>query len=82
MNTTNQSNPTKPKIDNNALFAQRLISNPPEYNLGDKVNTSIGVAFITGRVFSEKDSTWKYTVNPFGLKNFHMDNITVFNKVT
>jgi hypothetical protein len=34
------------------------------------------------RVFNEKESKWKYTVNPSGLKNFHMDNVIVFSKIT
>lgn len=76
---TNQSNPTpKPKVDNNALFAQRLISNPPEYNIGDRVNTNYGIAFITGRVFSEKDNNWKYTVSPYCLNGIHVDNVTIY----
>ena len=63
----------KPKLDNNALFAQRLIDNPPEYNHGDLVNSSFGIAYISGRIFSDRENRWKYTVNPYGLKNFHVD---------
>lgn len=69
------------KLDNNALFAQRLLTNPPEYEYGDIVDTSSGVARITGRVFNERESKWKYTVCPTGLKNFHMDNVVVYSKI-
>lgn len=79
-NTTNNKNVAQTKLDNNALFAQRLLSNPPEYAIGDVVETSSGIARITGRVFNEKESKWKYTVCPSGLKNFHMDNVTVYSK--
>jgi hypothetical protein len=78
----NNKNVVQTKLDNNALFAQRLKSNPPEYEFGDIVETSSGIARITGRVFNEKESKWKYTVCPTGLKNFHMDNVTVYSKYT
>lgn len=77
----NTNNPQKPKLDNNALFAQRLIDNPPEYNLGDKVKCNYGIAFVSGRVFAEKDNKWKYTVNPFGLKNYHVDEVVIYQKL-
>lgn len=64
---------TKPKINNNELFAKVLVDHPPEFNLGDKVNSNFGVSFVTGRVFNERTKTWKYTVNPVSLKNFHVD---------
>ena len=73
------------KVDNNALFAERLRTHPPEYELGATVifkftqngsgNTSIGT--VTGRVFNERDNSWKYTVNPNGLNNFHVDAIVI-----
>ena len=74
------TNSEKPKIDNNALFAQRLISNPPEYNIGDKVKTNYGIAYIAGRIFAEKDNKWKYTVTPHGLNNFYVDEVVLYGK--
>lgn len=81
MNTSNNNQNNRPKIDNNALFAQRLKDSPPEYNLGDKVNTQYGVAYISGRVYSERENKWKYAINPVGLKNFHMDEVIVYGKI-
>jgi hypothetical protein len=72
---------TKPKIDNNALFQQLLITNPPEYNIGDLVKTSIGIAYVSGRAFKESDKTWKYVIKPYGLNNFNMDDVIVYGKV-
>lgn len=71
----------KPKIDNNALFAQRLISNPPEYNIGQKVKTNHGIGYISGRVFNEKENKWKYAFNPIGLNNRHVDDVIVYGIV-
>lgn len=75
----------KVKLDNNALFAERLRTNPPEYEMGTKVvftfvsnaNGRESVGFITGRVFNERDNVWKYTVTPYGLKNFHVEAIVI-----
>lgn len=82
-------NPTqpvqKPKIDNNALFAQRLIDNPPEYNIGELVKytskkaTSGGIGYVTGRVFNEGDKIWKYTIKPYSL-NINMDDVVIISK--
>jgi hypothetical protein len=82
-------NPTpsvqKPKIDNNALFAQRLIDNPPEHNFGELVQYKFkkggpsGIGYITGRVFSENEKNWKYTIKPYAL-NVNFDDVVVIGK--
>lgn len=68
-------------INNNELFAKIVSDNPPPYNLGDKVNTNIGVGFITNRIFKEREKSWKFTIRPFGLNNFYIDVDTVYGKV-
>lgn len=62
-----------PKISDNQLFAKVLLDYPPEFKLGETINSNFGVSFVTGRVFNERSKTWKYTVNPIGLKNIHVD---------
>lgn len=83
----NQTQETKPKLDNNAQFAQRLKDNPPEYNLGElvkykfKKGSNGGIGYITGRVFSDNDKQWKYTIKPYSL-NTNIDEIVVICKHT
>ena len=85
MNTTQPAQ--KPKIDNNALFAQRLIDTPPEYNLGQMVKfvfkkgTSGGIGYVTGRVYNENEKNWKYTIKPYSL-NTNFDDVVVIGKHT
>lgn len=85
MNTTTQVQ--KPKIDNNALFAQKLLENPPEYSLGDliryrfKKETTSGVGYITGCIFNENEKNWKYTIKPYKL-NANFDDVVILGKYT
>jgi hypothetical protein len=59
-------------IDNKAMFAKTLNDYPPEFNFGDKVKTEMGVGYITGRTFNEREKVWKYVYRPIGL-NTHFD---------
>ena len=68
-------------VNNNELFSKILSENPPQYRIGDKVNTSQGIGFINGYVFKEREKSWKYTMYPYGLRNFSIDVTTVYGKV-
>lgn len=76
----------KPKVDNNALFSQRLIDTPPEYNLGESVKfvfkkgTITNVGFITGRVYNENEKNWKYTVKPYSLDT-NYDDVMIIQRM-
>ncbi len=68
---------TRPKIDNNGIFARYLAEYPPKYKYGDTVYTNkYGWATISGRVFKEKEKTWKYTVCILGRYHFDVENET------
>ena len=77
----------KPKIDNNALFAQRLNDNPPQYNIGDCVkymfknngNQPCYVGYVTVRTFNENEKTWKYTVRSYSM-NHNYDDVSILEK--
>lgn len=79
------NNPQKPKIDNNALFAQRLLETPPEYNLGEcvkyvfKKGASGGIGYISGRTYTENEKMWKYVVKEYSL-NVNFDDVTIIGK--
>jgi len=68
-------------ISNNELFAKTLSEYPPLYLIGDKVNTNSGVGHISGRVFKEREKIWKYTIQPVGLVNYHIDVVNVIGKI-
>jgi hypothetical protein len=68
-------------INNNELFAKTVSENPPQYRIGDKVNTNIGIGYISGHVFKEREKTWKFTIRPYGLTNYYTDVENVYGKV-
>lgn len=73
-------NQNNTKIDNNALFAQILATNPLPYRYGDKVKTNRGIGFISGYNFKEREKTWKFTIRPIGLNNYYTDVEVVYGK--
>jgi hypothetical protein len=75
--TSSDQKPVVVKLDNNTLFQQILAANPPQYQIKDLVVSDKGIGYISGRVFNEREKTWKYTINPYALKNFHMDNVKI-----
>lgn len=68
-------------INNNELFNKILTENPPSYRIGDKVNTSQGIGYISGCVYKEREKDWKYTVRLFGVNNCYTDVHSVYGKV-
>lgn len=67
-------------VNNNELFQNTLKNYPPQYELGDKVNTTSGIGYITSRVFKEREKTWRYSIRPYAL-NIQLDEITILGKV-
>lgn len=67
-------------INNNELFQNTIKNYPPQYELGNLVNTSSGIGYISSRVFKEREKTWRYAIRPFAL-NIQLDDVTVFGKV-
>lgn len=64
-------------VNNKELFEKILKDHPPEFNIGEKVKTELGVGYIAGRVYNERLKGWKYTLRPYGLSNFFIDVNTV-----
>jgi len=55
------------KLSNNEQFTKYLADYPPQYNLGETVifyineKSQPSVGTIVGRIFKEREKTWKYT---------------------
>lgn len=67
-------------INNNELFQNTIKNYPPQYELGDLVNTSSGMGYISSRVFNEREKRWKYGIRVYAL-NMHLDDVNVTGKV-
>jgi hypothetical protein len=59
-------------VNNNEIYNKYLTDYPPQYNIGDKVDTKHGIAKICGRVFKEREKVWRYSVK-YDSINFIMD---------
>lgn len=78
--------PNTPKLDNNALFAQRLIDTPPKYNVGDQVYYTFikqrecpHIGYIACRSYNDREKNWKYAIKPYAL-NCIFDDVIVLDK--
>jgi len=49
-------------VNNNEIYNKYLVDYPPQYIIGQQIFTKNGVAKVCGRVFKEREKTWRYSV--------------------
>lgn len=75
------TSPNPVKLTNQEAYSKYLTDYPPEYKIGDKVKTNLGIGYISGHVFNERLKTWKYTFTHYSLHKYMFDVEIVYGKV-